>query len=198
MSDTDSVCTYYSSSSSCRDLEEEEPFYVQDGYEEEYEYYENRNKQIEQPEIVERPVPPVKIDWNAPNPWKTMTDDPVASNAGKSMLDIMREEEVISRLEKEKLEKEKRFKNRPNFNFSNKNYNNNGRPRAFSRNSRNRNSTSSENSASGEGAWSRNRSDSNRNSSGNYKNYTRSNNRQNNTSQNTGQQRTSLLKSIKK
>lgn len=119
-SENESVCTYYSScEESQRSINDEEEFveeYPFDYYSDE-EYY---DEEIAPKDKIENIVPKPVINTAIPSvcPWKKQ--EAVSS---KSFLDILKEEEEISKLEKIQKKKDeefaKKYKNRPNFNFSN-------------------------------------------------------------------------------
>lgn len=129
-SDNESICTYYSSSSSSYrsndEIEEETMDYLEEEHYNEY-YNDMEVSQYEsvlkEPEIETKHFQKISTEVPAVNPWKKKDISLATEEKPKSFLDIMKEETVKSKLEKIELEKrkefDKKYKNRPNFNFSN-------------------------------------------------------------------------------
>ena len=126
-SDNESICTYYSSSSSSirSNDETEMDFLDDDEYDEYYDEMEileseNDNNQVE---VEKRFRPNVNIEIPSVNPWSKKEGPIISQEEPKSFLEILKEETEKSKVEKIELEKKKEFdkkyKNRPNFNFSN-------------------------------------------------------------------------------
>ena len=129
-SDNESICTYYSSSSSSfrsnDEIEEDTMDYLEE--EQYYEYYDDMEAPqyenvLKEPEIETKHFQKISTKVPAVNPWKKKDISSTMEEKPKSFLDIMKEETEKSKLEKIELEKkkefEKKYKNRPNFNFSN-------------------------------------------------------------------------------
>ena len=127
-SDNESICTYYSSSSSSiRSNDEAEMDFLDD--DDEYdEYYDEieipeSEKDKNQVEVEKGFMPNVNIEVPSVNPWNKKEVPIISQEKPKSFLEILKEETEKSKVEKIELEKKKEFdkkyKNRPNFNFSN-------------------------------------------------------------------------------
>ena len=124
-SEVDSVCTYYSSSTTSILSGKEDEYDVE---EENYEFYDDENDEYHQYEVEEKPTieaVPVfpKIDTSVPkvNPWSKKAD--ISLPAVVSFTELLKEQEIQSKEDKKKEAElaaiRRKYENRPNFNFSN-------------------------------------------------------------------------------